>query len=332
MKHKYLFILSTLAFFFSPIISADSIAHAPRIKHNRVKIHSSDSDDSKFTAPATGDDAPRIKHNYVAFPSFDPDDSEAIPLTISARFAIPTGMEGPVPAVIVVHGSGGVDERGELYSLHLNQAGIATLELDMWAARGLDGGLSRPAHVRETLPDIYGAIQYLQSRIDIQKNQLGLIGFSWGGVVAMLMAGEDTPQSNVLHGLVANYPVCWVYNKVPGYTFNQIQDGRQVLIISGKEDVYDAPDDCTALASSLSDEDRKQVQVLELEDATHAFDLNRPDSLFFDPYAYQGKGGDVPIRYNKEAAEQAVESAIGFMLEQFGSADTYELDAPNRRD
>lgn len=42
-----------------------------------------------------------------------------------------------VPAVVIMHGSAGVDSRGALYARELNLAGIATLEVDMWGARGL---------------------------------------------------------------------------------------------------------------------------------------------------------------------------------------------------
>ncbi|WP_157729730.1 dienelactone hydrolase family protein [Bacterioplanes sanyensis] len=230
----------------------------------------------------TGD----IKYNLVTFTA----DSNDERLTIAASLAVPKS-DSAVPAVIVVHGSGGIDERGSFYSQVLNQAGFATLELDMWAARGLQGGLSRPNHVRDTLPDIYAALDFLQQDERIDHNKVGLIGFSWGGVVAMLMATEDSPEAAGLSALVANYPICWAYNKVPDYDFTEVVDGKSLLIVSGQQDLYDAPGDCDALIQKLPQEDQQQIELLSLPFATHAFELPRASSEFYDPYAFRGAGG-----------------------------------------
>ena len=248
-----------------------------------------------------------VKYNFVAVPSIT---SEGQPLTISGRFTRPN-ISAATPAVIIVHGSGGVDERGPLYRKAINQQGIATFELDMWAARGLSGGLSRPKHVKETLPDIYSSIRYLQQRSDIMAENIGLIGFSWGGVVAMLMSGEQE-KGNGLKALVANYPICWAYNKLAGYPFEQLRTEAALLIIAGKEDRYDAPNDCGKLISTLPKIQQGQITLLELDNATHAFELSRFERSFYDPFAYQGRGGDVPIRYNPAATQQALTTASLF--------------------
>ena len=78
--------------------------------------------------------------SYVSFESpnlVSPDE----PLTISGQLRIPTGesqavgvdtAEEGVPAIVVLHGSAGLDSRGSMYVEALNDAGIATLEIDMW--------------------------------------------------------------------------------------------------------------------------------------------------------------------------------------------------------
>lgn len=252
--------------------------------------------------------SPDVKYNFVSFDSFDPNVEVQEPFTVAASLSVPREDEA-VPVVIVVHGSGGVDERGNIYAKALNKVGIATLELDMWAARGLDGGLSRPNHVRETLPDVYGAIKYLQSNEAVQGDNIGLIGFSWGGVVAMLMSNETHDLADNMKGLVANYPVCWAYNIVPDYEFTYVQPGRQLMVIAGEDDLYDGPGDCENLLNSLPPENQDQVSLLELRNATHAFELPREPSEFYDPFAYRGQGGYVPIEFNAFATFKAVTSA-----------------------
>ena len=41
--------------------------------------------------------------------------------------------------MLILHGSAGVDSRGDFYARALNAAGIATLEIDYWEARGGSG-------------------------------------------------------------------------------------------------------------------------------------------------------------------------------------------------
>src|SRR5579859_4193104 len=116
---------------------------------------------------------------YVAFPSLSNP-----PLTVAGKLALPLDDERPaetsLPAVLICHGSDGVDGRGEFYAPALHEAGIATLEIDMWAARGTGrGAAARPGSPIETLPDAFGALAYLAAQPEIDPARIGIMGFSW---------------------------------------------------------------------------------------------------------------------------------------------------------
>ena len=52
---------------------------------------------------------------------------------VTGYLVFPTGeAKGQVPAVVVLHGSGGIDGRGEFHAKALNAAGIATLVVFMF--------------------------------------------------------------------------------------------------------------------------------------------------------------------------------------------------------
>ena len=51
------------------------------------------------------------------------------PLQVAGKLMIPASNE-KVPAVLLCHGSDGVDGRGEFHAAALTAAGIATLEVD----------------------------------------------------------------------------------------------------------------------------------------------------------------------------------------------------------
>lgn len=256
--------------------------------------------------------------SYVHYQSLDP----VNPLIVSGQLRIPATSTGTVPAVVIVHGSGGVDSRGTFYVEALNKAGIATLEIDMWAARGWLGGISgRPRGVPETLPDAYGALKFLSEQPRIDPQRIGIMGFSWGGVVTMLSATEPYTV-RYTGGLkfaahVANYPVCWVYNRVPGYQFNSFT-GSPVLIQAGQLDTYDDPDTCPNLVQSLPDAAQAFISVKVYPNVTHAWDRLQPAITVTDPYSHKGAGGQVDFVPNPGAAFKSRSTVVRFFKNEFG--------------
>src|SRR5262245_31184921 len=53
---------------------------------------------------------------------------------VDGHFARPAGNSPKVPAVLILHGSGGIDGRGAYYARALQDAGIATLEITLLAS------------------------------------------------------------------------------------------------------------------------------------------------------------------------------------------------------
>ncbi len=271
------------------------------------------------TAPASVID-PDLPHiSYVTFQSIDP----VNPLTISATLQVPKNpVATPMPGVVIIHGSAGVDSRGGFYAEALNASGIATLEIDMWAPRGWLGGIEgRPAGVPETLPDAYGALKFFAEVPNIDSARIGIMGFSWGGVVTLLTATSPyTDQyAEDLNGLkfaahVAHYPVCWIYNLLPGYGFNSFT-GAPVLIQSGELDDYDTPEICPTLVDSL---EKDFISVKMYRHATHAWDRLQPAITVNDPISHFGAGGEVNIVPNPDKAFQARYEAVNFFQDAFG--------------
>src|SRR5215470_10468668 len=95
---------------------------------------------------------------------------------VAGYLAFPTEeTKGQVPAVVILHGSGGIDGRGEFHAKALNAAGIATLEVFMFTSgnRPRDGSCSNFTHM-------YGALNYLANRSDINPSHIGVMGFFLG--------------------------------------------------------------------------------------------------------------------------------------------------------
>jgi dienelactone hydrolase len=245
-------------------------------------------------------------------------------LQVAGKLMAPA--EGPpAPAVLICHGSDGVDGRGAFHAEALTAAGMATLEIDMWAARGTGRGASaRPKSVPETLPDAFGAAAFLARQPEVDPSRIGVLGFSWGGVVSLLSAsrawrdrlGSDAPA---FAAHAALYPVVWTYGTVRGFSLDDLT-GAPILIQTGDADAYDDPDGLDQLLDRLPPPSRALIRPITHKGAGHAFDRQGPARTIDDPFAHKGAGGPVLMAWNERAATAARAANVAFFREAFGLA------------
>jgi len=257
--------------------------------------------------------------SYVNFQSPDLSKPDAT-IDISGQLRIPADATSvsPVPAVLILHGSSGIDSRGAFYTKALNAHGYATLEIDMWAARNVGSPAERPSLPSLTVPDAFSALEFLSGNEKIDKNKISILGFSWGGVVSMLAATSHYQEvygnGQRFAANIAHYPVCWAYTaNIPGISFTNINsDG--VLIQIGELDDYDeSAQPCEDLIAGLPEEERELVQLKVYQDAYHAWDRLQPAIVVQDPFSHLGQGGEVRIEANIRAAKKSKKTIIKFL-------------------
>jgi pimeloyl-ACP methyl ester carboxylesterase len=116
---------------------------------------------------------------------------------LAGTLTIPSGG-GTYRAVILISGSGAQDRDESIaghrpflvLADHLTRNGIAVLRVD---DRGVGGSeLGSPAATSENFADdVLAGIQFLKSRKEINKRQIGLIGHSEGGMIAPMVAARS---------------------------------------------------------------------------------------------------------------------------------------------
>lgn len=254
---------------------------------------------------------------YVSFES----QTESGSITLSGQYRLPRQEHNaPVPAVIIAHSSGGVDSTGKWYARSLNKLGIATLELDMWSPRGFVGGTNdRPQTVQETIPDAYAALDFLAAKPEIDADNIGIIGFSWGGVVAMLSATEHYYQlsrtsENKFAAHIAHYPVCWSYNFLPGFEFNDLVGSPIMIQIGGKDDYEADPLSCENFVQALPIETQSLVTLNNYKNGHHAWDRLEASLRVFDIFGNRGQGAEVDLIGNRKIAKKSRNAVNEFFL------------------
>lgn len=106
--------------------------------------------------------------------------------------------EGTYPAVVLISGSGPQNRDEELMghkpflvlSDYLTNNGIAVLRFDDRGTAASTGNFGTATSV-DFATDVASAVQYLQSRPEIDKSKIGLIGHSEGGIIAPMVAGNS---------------------------------------------------------------------------------------------------------------------------------------------
>ena len=105
---------------------------------------------------------------------------------------------GNFPVVILISGSGPQNRNEEVFGHkpflvladHLTKKGIAVLRFDDRGTAESTGNFKTATSLDFT-GDVESAIRYLQTRKEINKNQIGLIGHSEGGIIAPIIASKS---------------------------------------------------------------------------------------------------------------------------------------------
>ncbi|MEN3942092.1 alpha/beta fold hydrolase [Prosthecobacter sp. SYSU 5D2] len=113
-------------------------------------------------------------------------------------FFVPAAAELPGPVLIVSHGAGEFKENYLEMADHLSRRGISSLLLDMHG-HGASGGRRYHVCIKEWVADLRAAIDYLETRDDVDPQQISGFGLSSGGTT-ILEAAVVEPR---LHALVA---------------------------------------------------------------------------------------------------------------------------------
>jgi dienelactone hydrolase len=118
---------------------------------------------------------------------------------LNAHLLTPSGVEGSHPAVIYAHGAGG--DRQELLDEALQMAGkgAVTLTLDMIYSpqrarrlpEGMEGVRANSKREAEAVKEVRRAVDFLQSRDDVDEDEIGYVGWSAGARTGALTSGVE---------------------------------------------------------------------------------------------------------------------------------------------
>jgi dienelactone hydrolase len=258
-------------------------------------------------------------------PIFAPTDAGRIPvpvsreLTLTGTLSLPA-TAGPVPAVVLMHGCGGVSPTMHEWARWLRTWGYAPLVLDSFTARGVrrvceSGGLASEQRV----DDAFAALHTLAGHPRVDAGRIALMGFSHGGGTVLTVAAPAIARRYAMPGragfraLIAFYPRCEA--RYPGTPLS-----APLRIHIGALDNWTPAPACETLAGVLT-RAGANVRISIYPDAHHGFDSPRQGPPVWLPnvpvYGQRARGATVGP--NPEAAQNARDNVRRELQEVFAA-------------
>lgn len=202
---------------------------------------------------------------------------------VPARLYLPKSTASKVPAMVVIHGIGGLYTRDGKkrayweYAEMLAENGIAAVIVDTHGARGL-GVASQTAQADVSLytfvADAFAAADMLRSHPGIDADRIGVMGFSKGGGATLLATDQRfvtamSRTSSPFKVHIPIYPGCQIFPETPQPT------KAPVRMLLGEKDNFTGTSGCFEIESKLK-ATGVSVQTTVYTGAFHSWDEDFP--------------------------------------------------------
>jgi dienelactone hydrolase len=211
---------------------------------------------------------------------------DGTPARIGAELRLPPGT-ARIPAVVLIHGSGGVGANVDGWAQALNAMGIAALILDTFTGRGISQTITDQSQLSSfsMIVDAYKGLELLSRHPRIDPARIAIMGFSKGGFAALYSSMRRFQHLWGTPGIeFAAYIVFYTRCDAP-LLDDEIVSDRPIRVFHGSADDYVPVEPTRCYVDRLKCAG-KDVQLIVYEGARHAFDnplyppvLSLPDGV-----------------------------------------------------
>jgi dienelactone hydrolase len=194
---------------------------------------------------------------------------------------------GRPPLVILLHGSGGIEENAIVWGRLFASLDISTFEIDSFTGRGIVSTVADQSQLGRLnmILDLYRSLAILAAHPRVDPNRIAVMGFSRGGQAALYATLKRfqrmwNPSGIDPAAYIALYAPC-----ITTYIDNTRVTDHPIRIFHGRSDDWVEIAPCRAYFNRLR-ATSKDVQMTEYANTWHAFDYpSLPSKPINVPYA-----------------------------------------------
>jgi dienelactone hydrolase len=253
----------------------------------------------------------------VKFPPLEKTGSGA--LQITGHVYRPRAV-AKAPAMLILHGCGGVEANAWQWAAWLAANGYVALVVDSFAPRNRQGICAQPiGHHEYRIQDAFGAAAWLQQQPYVDPARIGVMGFSHGGGMAMVLALEEgrqftAPTAPRFRVSAPFYPGgCGVALSPAGRQLLAAPVRIPTLVLHAAQDDWTPAAPCQAWVEAA----RRRgdpISIILYPDAHHGFDMvDRPITRRPFPRADEGGARGVTVGGNVAARDAARRDLLAFL-------------------
>lgn len=197
---------------------------------------------------------------------------KSVPHMLAAELRIPQAQKAKFPAVVLIHGSGGVGSNIDMWVHELNKAGIATLIVDSFSGRGITSTVQDQTllHSLAMMVDSYRALDMLAKHPRIDASKISIMGFSKGAVASIF---SSTTRFKEMYGSSAKFAShIGLYTPCnTRFMGDSAVTGVPMRLFHGTADDYVNVVPCRAYVQELKSKG-VDISLTEFADTQHGYD------------------------------------------------------------
>lgn len=172
-------------------------------------------------------------------------------IQITSEVYMPDNAKGKIPAMLILHGSGGVNEAYRAMAKDLAKMGVAGVVIDSFKQRGISATVEDQGQLSSYAMalDANKVMLEVARHPKIDGSRIGLIGFSKGGTVVIKTAlrhyADRLQRGDGFGLLIAVYPWCG------DFPMDFRTTSASIHLLLGSDDTYAGVEPCQEYAGKM---------------------------------------------------------------------------------